>query len=464
LEFERNQDVADSLNCWASDNGAGLELLIASNHRHLIPLSDVKLTVRAGSGLATCQKSCLFQTNSRAHIPWTAFVGWHRRQKAAICLELEARDGHGKNVRTVCLVENRLLLNADPMHRSAWRGTLALLDAEGTPELGDIAAIFTLANEIFDGTTIRLPEVKTAEVSNRPELKEEPEPPGIAIWPPQPDDHELRKRIGSTAHGQLQWFQNILKSLLQNDETAKNRSQSEPGRTTLPDDEQDDHGAADREIEKRIAEKENLDRASKIAKRNWEGAYKDYSRLREKLRVLCPTAEKAPNIWPASIFAFLSTMAVFQDCKKKAPDLSLGISAEVLCDDFLRAMFSPRRQHEDYCAPKGFRYRSEKFPALAEDLFFKFKLQPQHQLATVLVALMIDKRLRDPLPYRVSTERNHQLDLICDPAFVAGTDTREACHRIWRRYLCDPKRKSLDASFDEEFETLFNKNHGGTAI
>jgi hypothetical protein len=135
----------------------------------------------------------------------------------------------------------------------------------------------------------------------------------------------------------------------------------------------------------------------------------------------------------------------------------------VLCDDFFRAMFSPRRQPEDFCCPKGFRYRSEKFPALANDLYFTFKLQPHHELATVILALVIDKRLRDPLLYAGLPGKNQQLDLICEPLFVAGADTREACRRIWRRYLCDPKRKAIDASFDKAFDALFNINPAGVA-
>ena len=90
-------------------------------------------------------------------------------------------------------------------------------------------------------------------------------------------------------------------------------------------------------------------------------------------------------------------MAVFHAARRLAPDISLGISAEVLCDDFFRAMFNPRRQPEDYCAPKGFRYRTEKFPSLANDLYSTFKLQPHPDLATVILALIIDKRLRDPI-------------------------------------------------------------------
>jgi hypothetical protein len=463
LQLHRPQDYADALHCWAVDTGAGLDLLMSGDHKPRLPLSDLRFTVRAGSAIATCEKSSLFQTGCRAHIPWTAFEGWQRRRKVAICLEFQARDAHGKPVHTTCLVENRMLLSADPIHRSAWRGALALLDAEGAPELGDIAAIFSLAGDMFDGNLIRLPEVKIPEGQPRPKPEDKVEPPAIAIWPPQPDAHELRKKLGSTAHGQLQWFQNILKSLLQSDAHSNHHNQSEHGHVHLPDDQQDEQEGGKRTAAKTVADTDSSAHTEKTAKRMWDHAYKDYSRLREKLIPLCPTPDKAPNIWPASIFAFLSTMAVFQAARRMAPNLSLGITAELLCDDFLRAMFSSRRQPEDYCRPKGFRYTSdEKFPPLANDLHFTFKLQLHPDLATVILALTIDRRLRDPLLYAVPTGKNQQLDLVCGPQFVPAPDTREACRRIWRRFLFDPKRKAVDASFEKDFNALFNLPSGGT--
>jgi hypothetical protein len=62
----------------------------------------------------------------------------------------------------------------------------------------------------------------------------------------------------------------------------------------------------------------------------------------------------------------------------------------------------------------------------------------------------------------VPSGKDHQLDLVCGPQFVAAADTLEACRRIWRRYLCDPKRKVIDASFEKDFAALFHLNSGGT--
>jgi len=465
LEMQGQGNQSDALHCWAVDTGAGVDLLMSSRHRDHLPLSEVKLVARAGSGIAACEKTALFSTNCRAHIPWTAFEGWSRRRKVAISLELSAQDSRGHAVHSVCLVENRLLLSADPVHRSAWRGALALLDAQGAPELGDIAAIFSLAGDMFDGNLVHPTDEKISAVTAKTKSGTGEEPVSVAIWPPQLDSQELRKKIGSAAHGQLQWFQNILKSLLQNDTANHHHAHEEHGHNVVLDDEQDAGGNGQRQENNRAEEKDNTNSAAKTAKRLWERAYKDYTRITDKLKVLCPTPEKAPNLWPASIFAFLSTMAVFQAARRMSPDLSLGITAELLCDDFVRAMFNQRRQPADYCRPKGHRYHSdEKFPPLANDLYANFKAYPHPDLATVLVALVIDRQLRDPVLYGGTGGGNQQLDLICAPEFVATPEICEACRRVWKRYLCDPKRKTIDDSFVKDFDRLFNLGTGGATL
>lgn len=459
LEMDQSAESKDLLHCSAVDTGAGFNVFMSSNHRSRLPLSNVKIIVRAGSALATCDRSTLFENACRAYFPWSGFEGLVRR-KAAICLEFEAQDSLGKFIRTACLVENRLLLSADPTHRSAWRGALALLDAEGAPELGDIAALFSLAGNMFDENLGILPEIKISDGHPPGKSEKEIESSAIAIWPPQPDTQELRKKIGSAAHGQLQWFQNILKTLLQGDVYSNMHISSERV-VQLPDDEQDENERDNHKTEKQIIE---TDRAVKTAKRMWDQAFNEYSRIRTKLKSFCPTPANAPKIWPVFIFAFLSTMAIFKTVRRIAPNLSLGITAELLCDDFLRAMFIARRQPEDYCRPRGFRYPSDdKFPPLATDLQFTFKIQLEPDFAIVILAILIDQRLRDPLVHAAPSVRDQRMHFVTSSEFVASSEKREACRRIWRRYLLDPKRKAVDASFEKEFNDLFHLTSVGMA-
>ena len=199
----------------------------------------------------------------------------------------------GDHVRGKCFVENRLLLTADPVHRSAWRGALTLLGEEGAPELADIAAIFSLAWDLFDGTLMRVP--KTAAAGDGVGTKEsDDEPSAVAVWPPQPDIRELQKRIGSIAVGQLQWFQRILRTFLQNEKT-ENNSEDSANAGGLEDSEEDEA------TEKRRTEE--WKRNESVAERIWAKAKKDYDYLHVRLFALVPTGDNAQNVWVAAVFA-----------------------------------------------------------------------------------------------------------------------------------------------------------------
>jgi hypothetical protein len=259
--------------------------------------------------------------------------------------------------------------------------------------------------------------------------------------------------MSSTALGQLKWFRHILTAFLRN--PASEDTPHEPNHTFAnhQDDEQDDY-------EKKPApdQGKNEDLAARRAEKLWDSAYWDYQRLRDKLFELCPTADNAPNIWPAAIFAFLSITAVFRSAKRAAPDLAMhtGLSAPILCDGFFRAMFSPRQQDEDFCCPKSLRYRQEKFPPLVLDLFSTFKVRLHPDFTCVVLALAIDRHARNPVFKDSQALTQHQLEMVCDQAFVPDANARDACRRIWRRYMCYEPTKVTDADFNREFDALLN--------
>lgn len=459
-DITTRNDALPALQCWATDTGAGVEIVVATDSRKHLPLRDATLTARAGSALATCHKAHLFHDGPLTHIQWAAFTGWEGHRKVAISLEIDATDAAGKPTRAHCLVENRLLLQADPLHRSAWRGALALLDAEGAPELADIAAIFSLANDVFEGNLLKPKTSVPADAPEPVKVAEDQVPPSLAVWPPQPDIPELRKRIGFTALGQLQWFQYILKTFLHPDPAASQAATTSAATLNHAQDDEEDYGE-----EQPCSEVPAV--PPKTAKRFWDRAHDDYSRLREKLAVLCPAPDNAPNIWPASIFAFLSTLAVLRAAKRLAPDLALGSSPDLLCDDFLRAMFNPRRQDEDYCCPKGHRYyrydpSGSKFPPLAEDLQHNLHIRPHADLAMVLLALIVDSTLRNPAPNPIWQRR--YLGIICESPARPDAATRDACRRVWRKYICDPSRKDTDDDFDRMLDRIFTPAPGAQKL
>jgi hypothetical protein len=146
-----------TVHCWASDTGAGIDLTVPSSSPRPLPWKDVTLTVRAGSSFTTCNRQFLFQNGSSTHLHWASFPGWRRRRNVAVWIEIDGKDANSAPLRASCFVEDRLQLTAEPVHRSALRGALALLDPEGAPDLADVSAIFTLADSLFDGTLLAHP-------------------------------------------------------------------------------------------------------------------------------------------------------------------------------------------------------------------------------------------------------------------------------------------------------------------
>ena len=162
---------------------------------------------------------------------------------------------------------------------------------------------------------------------------------------------------------------------------------------------------------------------------------------------ICPSSDNALNLWPAATFALLSTLAVLRIAKKQAPNALLTITADIICDDFLRAMLNERKQHKDFCCPGGFRYRSEKFPALADDLGSVFNVRPGGELIWIILALVVDRHMRSSQP-TVPLWLKNQIAKLCDASSDLNEGTLDLCRRIWRRYICDPSRKVSDDKFD----------------
>lgn len=441
ITYNKTEASDGILHIWALDTGMHLEIVVADGCSSCLPLRDVKITVRSGSNLAITEKPHLFQSDHVDHIVWGAFPDWNRRKKMAVCLEIEGTTSRSNIVRGRCFVENRLLLTADPIHRSAWRGALTLLDDEGSPELADIAALFSLARDLFDGTLVRLPN--TSPSSNGASIQtDEEKPRPLAVWPPQADTTDLQKRIGSTAVGQLQWFQRILQTLLQNDKCDEKGVDSASGGDAL-----------DKSAEVETPQTPDDDAIESVARRVWKKAVQDYTSLYSRLLEMVPTMENAQNIWPAAVFAFLSTMAVLRKVKRIAPGIELHIETETLCDDFLRVMLSERKQHDDFCCPIGFRYRSEKFPAIADDLRITFKISLHHELSIVMLALIVDHKLRAHANV-AAFYGNKQVAQVCGDDFTASNDTGDTCQKIWERYLLDPDAKTPSEKFIAAFQTL----------
>lgn len=448
FQYKSSDSATGALCCWASDTGGGLDLAVAVGSRKYLPLKDVTLTVTAGSRLGTCQKTVLFQDAAFIHLPWIVFEGWHRPRKMAVCLQIKAKNAHGKEIHGGCLVENRALLTADPTYRSAWRGALALLDAEGAPELADIAAIFSLADDLLDGTLFRSPQANPGgnQVPGPPEKPDQP--PAIAVWPPQPDLNmrDLERQIGRTTAGHLQWLQRIMQTFLKPEASSDVVS---PHVDYI--DTSDHEEAKGQEQSKRGKDEE--ERARSLAERMWDYAKGDFEDLRSRLHDLCPIEQQARHLWLAAIFTFLPTLAVLRSARRMTPDLDYGETVQYLCEIFIRMMLDIRKQDEDFCCPKGFRYKSETFPALADDLRANFKVKLHPDLTNVMLALIVDWKLRTKEgSYALMWPR--LVKQVCEKEYVANEDNRVACRRIWQRYISDVTEKKTDEEFCRTFDEL----------
>ncbi|HKP46459.1 MAG TPA: hypothetical protein VJT50_07655 [Pyrinomonadaceae bacterium] len=429
----------------AVDNGSGLTITVVDRSRLHLPISGVTLRVTAGSDFSTATMPVLVgEQHGSVNLSWKAFAGWERPRKRAIRLEVSGTNPHGKCVRGACFVENQLLLRSDPIHRSAWRGALALLESEGAPELADVSAVFTLARGVFDGafTTGSLKE----PAKNESEHRKPEEGLAVAIWPPKPDAHDLHKRIGKTAAGQLQWFQHIMRTLLRSEERAETRSRVEDESDF---DERNPNVADDA---RRLKEQE---RAATLAEQIWMRAKGHAEELLSKLQELVPMPHNAPNIWPAAIFTFLATMAVLRTAIRISPKVEWETSGSELLDDFLRVMFTQRRQTENFCAPTSYpqSYKREKFPALADDLRQRFLQQLSPDLANVMLALLADKKMRTgkglyPLMW---PERVKQ---ICGGTFPSDEASRGECRLIWKRFVRSAAADDTTDEFDRAIDEL----------
>src|SRR5262249_5323812 len=103
------------------------------------------------------------------------------------------------------------LLTSDPLHRSAWRATLAILDREGLPEVSDLACVFHLVQDLFESRAdLCQDQSQPMPASGRRATEAVDKTP---IWPPASDGFAPR-HLHTGREQTVQWFQKILSELL----------------------------------------------------------------------------------------------------------------------------------------------------------------------------------------------------------------------------------------------------------
>jgi hypothetical protein len=435
----RSSDSQVSLTFSATDHGSSFSLQMADLSQKHLPLKKVVISARSGNIFGETKVPQLFASGTSERILWSTLEDWTKPRKRAVRIDIAGVDRRDEAIQGSAFLENLLLLTSEPTHRSAWRGALALLDVEGVPDLADISAIFALSHEIFNLTRPPGSQSKQAHGEATQDRLDEP----ITIWPPEPDLHELHRRMGRTAGGQLRWFQEILKILLRSDrsETIK------PELTTQDTSDEDDTNTSETERLRQV------ERSLSLAERNWYYAMEHYDELLEKLQHLEPTKENASQVWPVAISIFLVVMRLV----KKAVDLSPeGVwvnTLDSLIDDFLRVMFVARTQSPDYCVPAYARYREEKFPPLATDLgkIFSYVLHPQ--LALIVITLFADQKTRQDQDifhgfWRERLRPIWNIEIDCDDQMIA------TCLEYWEKFLLSDARRLNPSRFKAALTAL----------
>jgi len=430
-----------SLTFSATDSGSSFSLQVSDASREHLPLKEVVIRACSGNMLGQTKVPRMFTSGTSERILWSALEDWTKPRKRAVRIDVAGLNGKGVAIHGSAFLENLLLLTSEARHRSAWRGALSLLDAEGVPDLADVSAIFALSEEIFN--LHRLRGSRSNQEKGRPPNGSSEEL--VAIWPPEPDLHELHRRMGKTAGGQLRWFQEILKVLLRSD-----RSQTVSGELTTQDADDDDDPETS-ESERLQQQKRSLS----DAERTWYFAMEHYESLLERLNHLEPTIENATQVWPIAISIFLVVMRLVTKAVKRSPEGAWVNTVDSLIDDFIRVMFGARTQSPDYCVPAYARYREERFPPLATDLRKTFGYVLHPQLALVVITLFADQKSREEHDIfhgfwrdRLRPIWNHEI--ACDGEMIA------TCSEYWQGFLLSDARRLKAPRFEAAVTALYD--------
>jgi hypothetical protein len=372
---------------WATDRGEAVEIAIPEVPGLTLPLHEARIAVNCGGTLSeTALAATLFARGRVEVMPWSMFPGLGDRATRPSLFTVSARAADGLPVMGAAFVDNYLLLVADPVHRSAWRGTLALLAGEGLPEVADLVGIFRLVQDVFDASEAPNGDREIAEdgdgraaapIHARAHADHLDKVP---IWPPTaaPTLDGLSHIAGQVQN--LPWFQKILAQLLRppNHEDvplAAGLKEVEPAGDEPTGGGNDDELPEDEEAT--IGARRTL----------WNQAARSQERLRRRLMAMEPSRRMASRLWPVAVAHLLVTLLTRRHAAGRyGGDLQLPPVAD-LVKGFLAALFIERPQHEDYHPREGGRYPGTVFPPLAAGLHESFGQGPHDDLAKILLLL-----------------------------------------------------------------------------
>jgi hypothetical protein len=369
------QDERRVVLLWATDRTGAIEVLTTKQGGIALPLRDIVLTLHIGGETSSHEVPALFQNRLLERIPWEWFPQGTDRTKVTPFLTLQAVSSDGVEVEGAAFIDQPLLLTSDPIHRSAWRAAVALLDGEGgLPDAADLASIFSLVHDVFDAEVVQAPDASgetEAVGGHRPERRDK-----VAVWPPEPDDTVRSHLPGVGSTFSLRWFQKILAELLHSPRV------DHAGPHTSSSDDEDEDGA--QPVPPRI---------KKAAQRAWDQAMASFEQLEDRFGEHDFTSAAAPKIWPVAVAILLVTLATRRRSVERGGEGLKVPSSETLLVRFVLAVFRDRRRSWTLLMDGDYEDMPTD-PSVAETLHADFHEDPAPDLADILILLFASLHVR----------------------------------------------------------------------
>lgn len=391
-ELKYESEVRKWLGFWVTGNSRGIEIVVADAFRSSLPITAIRMEIKSSAGRYFASRNEAFAQSSRCSISWKDFGGLATQPAGIVLVKLEGVDSQGNPVHGTALVEDYSALTSTPGQRNAFQGALALIQGEGLPDSGELAAVFSLLADTLDVGQRSDQEVDAARATSpgaKPEVEKKSNPERIPLWPPVARDLSVASNPAGSTFGQVAWFQRVLSQFLihrdaegsraQGEGTSGGREDPDPGATGDIDSEE----ASERESDA------NLDAIEKACAARWKQAADALAGLELRFGRLEIAERQKDAVLPICIGIPLACLALKKSILAKVDPTKLDIpSNDELALRFVAIVLSDRKQVEDYVRPKGSRYHNEVFPPILEDLVEILGVEIDQDLGIVLLAFL----------------------------------------------------------------------------
>lgn len=359
---------------WATDIGE--RIVLSTRFTSKLPLTNVELEFRAGGFRCFVTQNSLFENSGEASLRWSLFGEGRRRGNAARVLELRALDADGNEVKGAAFIDDLAALTSEPKHRGAWRAAVALLSLEGIPQYADIAALFSLIEDVAFDIDEETESTRAIPAGSTTETKSDK----TAVWPPVPIEPDFNLLTGGgRSGGHLHWFDRILASLV--------RRPHEPAGDPVVVDETDDETDESAVVDATPAEIDP--QVLGVCNRMWKHSFETFCSVERRLfDMQIENVDQAKRLWGPVTFMFLGTLAV-----RKAVQKASSAAVEVwtvtdLVRDYIQLMFLDRDQVDNFNPLSDCVYPNGVFPPLAVDLASRFQVFPHPDISCILLLCM----------------------------------------------------------------------------